>query len=113
MREFSWIREKRLDKIRYLNRRSMVEDVLRTEWITWRKLHTEESVVSFLHYLDEIQLFVEDPTPTKISIYELDFYFHLYTDLRDEDYKICSHHIMPSNIHELKKFLWSIPFIHE
>jgi len=111
MREFSWIREKRLDKVRFLDRRSKIEDALRAEWIPWRQLHTEESVVSFLHHLDEIKLFSDEPTPTHLSVDEVDFYFHLYTDLRDEDYKVCSHHIMPSNIHDLKKFLWSIPFV--
>ena len=113
MREFSWVREKRLDKIRFLHRRQMIESILRNEWIPWRRTHPYDTVVSFLHHIDEIKLFAEEATPTVASVDEIDFYFCLYIDLRDEDYKICSHHIMPSNIKELQTFLWSIPFIRE
>ena len=113
MKEFSWIREKRLDKVRFLNRRPLIEETLRNEWIKWRPLHPSENVVQFLHHVDEIKLFAQEPTPTNPSVDEIDFYFYLYHDLRDEDYKLCSHHIMPSYIGDLKKFLLSIPFIRE
>ena len=113
MKEFSWIREKRLDKIRFLNRRSLIEDTLRTEWIKWRPLHPSENVVHFLHHVDELKLFSEEATPTQPSVDEIDFYYDLYTDLRDEDYKMCSHHLMPFYIDPFKKFLLAIPFIRE
>jgi hypothetical protein len=112
MRAFSWIREKRLDKIRFLDRRNLIEDTLRTEWITWRPLHPQDTVISFLHHVDEINLFAKEATPTEPSIDELDFYFNLYSDLRDAEYKMCSHHIMPSSIQDLQRFLWTIPFVY-
>jgi hypothetical protein len=111
MKEFSWIREKRLDKIRFLDRRNLIEETLRVEWVKWRPLHLSENVVQFLHHVDEIKLFSEEATPTQPSVDEIDFYYDLYTDLRDEDYKLCSHHIMPSNIKDLQRFLGSIPFV--
>jgi len=112
MKEFSWIRDKRLDKVRFLDRRNLIEETLRAEWIRWRPLHPSENVVQFLHHVDEIKLFSEEATPTQPSVDEIDFYYDLYTDLRDEEYKMCSHHIMPSNINHLQRFLGSIPFVY-